>query len=538
VLSGRDDPPTGEFRGAGFAPGSTFGSFQIDRLIGKGGMAVVYQAHEGPPLERIVALKVLPPEFLHDDTFARRFVNEARIIASLEHAGIVPIYASGIEDGTPWISMRLMTGGTLSGLLEHGPLGVDRTVAVLADVAGALDYAHARGVVHRDVKPSNILIDEAGRAYVADFGLARLVEPIEHWTRSGTVVGTPQYMAPEQGMSGAIDERCDTYSLGVVAYEMLTGAPPFTGDSPIAVMMQHANAPVPAALRQKCPGSVYLAVEKALAKDPGDRWESSAAFVNALSAGVAVHHPRRGSIAATAAGFALVLATAGALWWTRADDGQGDDGRTDIALENREATPPNDEPPPPTDPLTPVGSADNTKQQTDKPVRSAPTPVADAAAIDGERESKSNVAGTASDAPVEPFETNVPPPPQPAPGPKAVAIEEPPKAAPPPSPRVEIVPPELAKPGKVPYPSILRLAASKGAAPRQAAVVLRGTVREDGRVIDIEVEDVMAARMTDAARKVFVEEAIKAFEQFQYKPAQQNAVPVRHPIKQTIQFNY
>ena len=113
VLSGRDDPPTSEFRGAGFAPGATFGSFQIDRLIGKGGMAAVYQAHEGPPLERIVALKVLPPEFLHDDTFARRFVNEARIIASLEHAGIVPIYASGIEDGTPWISMRLMTGGTI-----------------------------------------------------------------------------------------------------------------------------------------------------------------------------------------------------------------------------------------------------------------------------------------------------------------------------------------------------------------------------------------------------------------------------------------
>jgi serine/threonine-protein kinase len=537
VLNGRDDPPTAEFRGAGFAPGSTFGSFRIERRIGKGGMAAVYQAQEGLPLERIVALKVLPPEFLHDDSFAKRFVNEARIIASLEHTGIVPIYASGIEDGIPWISMRLLTGGTLGELLERGPLSVDRTVSVLADVAGALDYAHARGVVHRDIKPSNTLLDGAGRAYVADFGLARLIEPIEHWTRSGTVIGTPQYMAPEQGMTGTLDERCDTYSLGVVAYEMLTGAPPFTGDSPIAVMMQHANSPVPAALRQRCPGSTCLAVEKALAKDPDDRWGSSAAFVHALSSGVAVHRPRRGStIAATAAGFAIVLATAGALWWTRPDVGQGGTGDKEQARDSREEIPPKDEPTGPTDPFSPVGG-NKTKEQTDKPQPPKSPPADTASTAGGERETKSDVAGTGTDAPVEQLVTNVPPPAQPEPGQKAAVIEEPPKAVPTPSPRVEIVPPALAKSETVSYPSILRLAASKGAAPRQAAVVLRGTVGEDGRVIDLGVEDV-TPRMTDAARKVFVEEAMKAFQRFRYTPAQQNGVPVRHPITQTIKFDY
>jgi serine/threonine-protein kinase len=152
--------------------------------------------------------------------------------------------------------MRLITGGSLSALLQRGPLSLDRTRRILAELANALDFAHARGVVHRDVKPSNVLLDDSGRAYLCDFGLARLVMDSERWTRSGTLIGTPHYMAPEQGVSGRVDERCDTYSLGIVAYEMLTGSPPFQGDTPLAVLMQHANAPVPALRSARCPESV------------------------------------------------------------------------------------------------------------------------------------------------------------------------------------------------------------------------------------------------------------------------------------------
>lgn len=295
------------------------GPFRIVGLLGKGGMASVYEAYE-PPLDRVVALKVLPPEFLHDETFAKRFTQEARIVASLEHANIVPIYASGIDSGIPWISMRLLTGGSLATLLGRRGLDIMRTIQILRGVAEALEYAHARGVIHRDVKPSNILLDEAGHVCVSDFGLARLMERREGLTRTGSVTGTPHYMAPEQALSLAINHRCDIYSLGVVAYEMFTGTTPFRGDSPVAILMQHVNDPLPVPTRTPVSDALFAVLKQALAKDPRDRWPSARAFVAALETGAAEsplpHTVRRIAPRVVAGAGAAALATvAVALLW-------------------------------------------------------------------------------------------------------------------------------------------------------------------------------------------------------------------------------
>ena len=215
LLDPGDDPnssgsPEREGEPSGLAAGSTFGPFRIEAVLGKGGMSTVYRACE-TTLDRVVALKVLPPEFLHDEMFARRFQQEARVVAALEHPHIVPLYASGIEGGIPWMSMRLLAGGDLKALVDSGRLDVKRTVEILQATASALDYAHARGVVHRDVKPSNILLDRAGRVCVSDFGLAHLMEKSLVHTRTGVIAGTPRYMAPEQGLGkgpGRRRRRC------------------------------------------------------------------------------------------------------------------------------------------------------------------------------------------------------------------------------------------------------------------------------------------------------------------------------------------
>jgi serine/threonine-protein kinase len=285
-----EDPHPGA---AVLSPGSLVGPFEIVRLLGTGGMAVVYEAYEAA-LARVVALKILPPHLLHDETFAARFTREARVAASLEHPNIVPIYASGIHEGLPWMSMRLLMGGSLAGVLDSGPVGFDRAARILRDVAEALDYAHARGVIHRDVKPSNVLLDETDRACLSDFGLAHLAEAREPLSRSGTIAGTPSYMAPEQGQALPLDHRCDIYSLGIVAYEMLTGHVPFEGASPVAVLLQHARQPVPVPLTLVVPGPRFRVLAKALSKSPEARWASAVEFVTALE-GVAEREDSTGT---------------------------------------------------------------------------------------------------------------------------------------------------------------------------------------------------------------------------------------------------
>ena len=267
-------------------PGSSFGPYRIVAPLGRGGMASVYRALD-PALDRQVALKVLPPEFLHDPAFAERFRQEARVAARLEHPHVVPIHAFGIDDGRPWMAMRLVTGGSLAQRLQRGPLAPRELAALLRDVAGALDYAHARGVVHRDVKPANVLLDESGRAYLADFGIAKILEASSVATATGMVQGTPSYMAPEQAMGSRVDGAADVYALGVVAFECLTGRVPYGGTTPVAILMKHVQEPVPEPTAAEATPPVAAVLRRCLAKAPDERWPSAGAFADALDAAAA-----------------------------------------------------------------------------------------------------------------------------------------------------------------------------------------------------------------------------------------------------------
>ena len=258
-------------------------------------MASVYLAHEAS-LDRHVALKVLPPEFLHDPDFAERFKREAKAIARLEHPNIVPIYAYDIDraKGLPWMALRLVgnpdpgkqRGGALSQLLKRGALDAGRAVAILRSVADALDYAHGKGIVHRDVKPPNVLLDEDGRVYLADFGIAKMLESSGGLTATGMITGTPQYMAPEQATGTKVGPAADIYALGIVAYEMLTGRVPFAADTPVAIMMKHVQEPLPLPPPERVSEPLLRAILECTAKKPEERWPSAGAFVGALEAGL------------------------------------------------------------------------------------------------------------------------------------------------------------------------------------------------------------------------------------------------------------
>jgi hypothetical protein len=282
-----------------FASGETFGAYRIIEPLGRGGMASVYRAYEAA-LDRCVALKVLPGEFLHDGTFAERFRREAKVVARLEHPNIIPIHAFGIEGGIPWMAMRLISGGALSSLLRDGRLPPERIITILRGAADALDYAHGKGVVHRDVKPQNMLLDEAERLYLADFGIAKMVEGSGALTQTGMITGTPQYMAPEQATGKPVDQRVDIYALAVVAYEMLTGGVPFAADTPVAVLMKHVTEPMPIPPASTVPEPLVRALLKGMAKQPEERWPTAGAFVRALEQGLAEVPTAAIPVAATA----------------------------------------------------------------------------------------------------------------------------------------------------------------------------------------------------------------------------------------------
>jgi hypothetical protein len=263
--------------------GTNIGPYRIIESVGRGGMASVFKAYEAS-LDRYVALKVLPPEFLHDPTFAERFRREAQTIARLEHPQIIPIFAYDIDSatGTPWMAMRLISGGSLSQRIKRGRLMPSESARVLKDVADALDYAHRQGVIHRDVKPQNVLLDDSGRVYLADFGIAKIVESSAHMTQTGMITGTPQYMAPEQALGKSIDKTIDIYALGIVAYELFTGRVPFSADTPVAVLMKQASEPMPLPPVSEVQEDVTRAILRATAKDPVSRWPSATAFAQAI----------------------------------------------------------------------------------------------------------------------------------------------------------------------------------------------------------------------------------------------------------------
>jgi serine/threonine-protein kinase len=270
-------------------PGSKAGPYVIKGQLGRGGMASVYEAYDAA-LERSVALKVLPREFLHDPDFVARFRREATSIASLEHPNIIPIYSYDVdqEEGIPWMAMRLIRGGALSDLLKKQRLPLERSVQILRSVADALDYAHnhPKRIVHRDIKPQNILLDEAGRVYLADFGIAKMLESSGGLTATGAITGTPHYMAPEQATGTKVDARTDVYALGIVAYQMFTGRVPFSADTPVAILMKHVQEPIPLPSPAQVPEALVRAVLKATAKSPADRWPSAGAFAAALESGL------------------------------------------------------------------------------------------------------------------------------------------------------------------------------------------------------------------------------------------------------------
>ncbi len=261
----------------------TLGGYQIIEQIGIGGMATVYKAYQAN-MDRYVAVKVLPRQLAEDPNFLARFEQEARTIARLENKNILPVYDYGTQDGYTYLVMRYVGQGTLKDLTSQGPLPLPTVVDFLEQIAEALQYAHDKGVIHRDVKTSNVLIDEHQQCYLTDFGIAKLAASSAHFTASGALIGTPAYMSPEQCSGMAVDHRSDLYSLGIVLYEMLTGAVPYQAETPVAIVLMHMQSPLPSPrqLNPNIPEPVEQVVFRALAKSPDERFQSAYDFAQTL----------------------------------------------------------------------------------------------------------------------------------------------------------------------------------------------------------------------------------------------------------------
>src|SRR5215472_14125070 len=263
--------------------GSDFLGYRIEELIGRGGMGVVYRAYD-LRLKRPVALKLVAPSLARDERFRERFARESELVMSLEHPNVVPIYDAGDVDGRVYLAMRLVDGGDLGSLLRtEGALDPRRALAICAQVAAALDAAHRRGLVHRDVKPSNVLLDGSEHVYLADFGLTRRLDDEWSDSRLDRSIGSPAYLAPEQLEAGPVDGRADVYSLGCVLYECLTGEAVFPRDSRLAVAWAHLEEepPTPSGGRTGLPEAIDAVVGKALAKEPEQRYPTCTALISA-----------------------------------------------------------------------------------------------------------------------------------------------------------------------------------------------------------------------------------------------------------------
>jgi serine/threonine protein kinase len=270
------------------------GRYELEELVGSGGMSNVFRAHD-QLLERTVALKILHEQYTRDEDYVERFRREARAVAQLAHPNIVTVIDRGEQDGRQFIVFEYVHGQNLKDLSAGGPLDPREAIRLALQVAHALSFAHDRGLVHRDVKPQNVLLNDEGQAKVTDFGIARSLD-VHGVTQTGTVLGTSDYIAPEQARGQKVDPKTDIYSLGVVLYELLTGEVPFSGDNFVAVAMRHVSEPPPSVLdhRPDCPVRLDLAVQRAMAKDPVDRFASMNDFCAELDACLAELESRDG----------------------------------------------------------------------------------------------------------------------------------------------------------------------------------------------------------------------------------------------------
>jgi len=271
-------------------PGTELAGYRIDRLVARGGMGELYEARQ-LSLERRVALKLIKPELASDPGFCERFRREARAAASIDHPNVLPVYESGeLPDGRLFLASRFVDGGDLGAHLDRvGPLDPHEAIALLTQVAAALDAAHAAGLVHRDVKPANVLLEAVSggtHVYLGDFGLAKWTGASHAYTASGALLGTVDYMAPEQIEGGVVDGRADVYAFGCLLYRCLTGQVPFPRDAASATLMAHMNAPIPlpSALVPGLPEPLDTAVRRALEKDPAHRAESAGALMRWVAA--------------------------------------------------------------------------------------------------------------------------------------------------------------------------------------------------------------------------------------------------------------
>jgi serine/threonine protein kinase len=274
--------------------GATLGAYRVDSILGRGGMGVVYLARD-LRLDRRVALKVLSPDLANDPGFRERFTRESRMAASIDHLNIIPVYEAGDADGVLYLAMRYVEGMDLRDtLIGGGPLSVDRTLDILRQVAAALDTAHTRGLVHRDIKPGNMMIasgagpESSDHVYLTDFGLTKRTQAETQLTAVGQFVGTIAYAAPEQITGRSVDGRTDQYSLGCVLFECLTGIVPFRRDSDVEVLFAHMSEPPPtlSSVRPDLPEELDRALARAMAKEKGERFATCSEFVAACRAAV------------------------------------------------------------------------------------------------------------------------------------------------------------------------------------------------------------------------------------------------------------